>query len=190
MSSTPATLALWVMAPYTIRVFGDPVLKQRATEINDIDGALVRLADDMFETMYDAPGLGLAAPQVGVQKRLFVYDLDDEPAGADQPGHHRVQWRVELPRGMPLGAGLYWEIVRPKQILITGYDLDGNEVAIEADELEARMFQHELDHLDGVLLLEHLDDEQRKEAKKALRELVLTPLPEPEPAPRRLSLRK
>ena len=57
---------------------------------------------------------------------------------------------------------LHWEIVRPKEILITGYDLDGNEVEIEADELEARMFQHELDHLDGVLLLEHLDDEQRK----------------------------
>ena len=86
--------------------------------------------------------------------------------------------------------GLSWEIVRPKEILITGFDLDGNEVEIEADELEARMFQHELDHLDGVLLLEHLDDEQRSEAKKALRELVLTPLPEPEPARRRLSLRK
>ena len=99
-----ATLPLTAMAPYTIRVFGDPVLKQRATEIDNIDGALVRLADDMLETMYDAPGLGLAAPQVGVQKRLFVYDLDDEPAGADQPGHHRVQRRVDLPRGLPVGA--------------------------------------------------------------------------------------
>ena len=67
------------MAPYTIRVFGDPVLKQRANEVTDIDGAIARLADDMLETLYDAPGVGLAAPQVGVQKRLFVYDIDDDP---------------------------------------------------------------------------------------------------------------
>ena len=69
--------------------------------------------------------------------------------------------------------GLSWEIVRPKEVLLTGYDLDGNELQIEADELEARVFQHELDHLDGVLLLEHLDDDQRKEARKAFREMTL-----------------
>jgi peptide deformylase len=69
--------------------------------------------------------------------------------------------------------GLSWEIVRPKEVLLTGYDLDGNELQIEADELEARVFQHELDHLDGVLLLEHLDDDERREAKRALREMTL-----------------
>jgi len=178
------------MAPYTIRLFGDPVLKQRATEIDNIDGALVRLADDMLETMYDAPGLGLAAPQVGVQKRLFVYDIDDEPRAMVNPVITETRGEWTYLEGCLSVPNLHWEIVRPKEILITGYDLDGNEIEIEADELEARMFQHELDHLDGVLLLEHLDDEQRREAKKALRELVLTPLPEPEPAPRRLSLRK
>ncbi len=178
------------MAPYTIRVFGDPVLKQRATEIDDIDGALVRLAQDMLTTMYDAPGLGLAAPQVGVQKRLFVYDIDDQPAVIVNPviTESRGEWTYL--EGCLSVPNLQWEIVRPKEILLTGYDLDGNEVAIEADELEARLFQHELDHLDGVLLLEHLDVDQRKEAKKALRELVLDAVPEPEVAPRRLSLRK
>ena len=85
--------------------------------------------------------------------------------------------------------GLHWEIVRPKEILLSGYDLDGNEVEIEADELMARLFQHELDHLDGVLLLEHLDDDQRKEAKKALRQLVTAPADEPQPAERGLGLR-
>jgi peptide deformylase len=69
--------------------------------------------------------------------------------------------------------GLHWEIVRPKEIFIRGFDLDGNEVTIEADELEARLFQHELDHLDGVLLVEHLTDEQQREAKRALREMAL-----------------
>ena len=74
------------MAPYSIRMFGDPVLKQRAAEVTDIDGRLARLADDMLTTMYDAPGLGLAAPQVGVQKRFFVYDIGDGPRTLDQPG--------------------------------------------------------------------------------------------------------
>jgi peptide deformylase len=178
------------MAPYTIRVFGDPVLKQRATEIDDIDGALVRLADDMLETMYAAPGVGLAAPQVGVQKRLFVYDLDDEPRALINPviTESRGEWSYF--EGCLSVPDLHWEIIRPKEICITGYDLDGNEVEIEADEIEARMFQHELDHLDGILLLEHLDDEQRREAKKALREMLLASPPAPEPAPRRLSLRR
>ena len=84
---------------------------------------------------------------------------------------------------------LNWEIMRPKEILISGYDLDGNEVEIEADELLARLFQHELDHLDGILLLEHLDDDQRKEAKKALRQLVTASPDELQPAERGLGLR-
>ena len=127
------------MAPYTIRVFGDPVLKQRATEIDNIDGALVRLAEDMLTTMYDAPGLGLAAPQVGVQKRLFVYDIDDEPSVLVNPviTESRGEWTYL--EGCLSVPDLHWDIVRPKEILITGYDLDGNEVEIEADELMARL---------------------------------------------------
>ena len=159
------------MAPYTIRVFGDPVLKQRAAEIDDVDGALVRLAEDMITTMYEAPGLGLAAPQVGVQKRLFVYDLHDglgartiiNPVISESRG----EWEYE--EGCLSVPGLYFPIVRPKEVHLTGYDLDGNEVSIEADEFEARVFQHELDHLDGKLLLELLDTDQRKAAMKALR---------------------
>ena len=73
------------MAPYSIRVVGDPVLRQRAAEVTTIDGRLAKLADDMIVTMYDAPGLGLAAPQVGVEKRLFVYDVGDGPAHDHQP---------------------------------------------------------------------------------------------------------
>jgi peptide deformylase len=161
------------MAPYNIRVFGDPVLKQRATEITDINGAIARLADDMFATLYDAHGAGLAAPQIGVQKRLFVYDIDDEPIVIVNPtiSESRGEWTYL--EGCLSVPGLSWEIVRPKEVLLTGYDLDGNEIQVEADELEARVFQHELDHLDGVLLLDHLDDDQRKEAKKALRERAL-----------------
>ncbi len=161
------------MAPYTIRVFGDPVLKQRANEITDIDGAIARLADDMLETLYDAHGAGLAATQVGVQKRLFVYDIDDDPIVIVNPVITETRGEWTHLEGCLSVPGLSWEIVRPKEVLLTGYDLDGNELQIEADELEARVFLHELDHLDGVLLLEHLDEDQRKEARKALREMAL-----------------
>ena len=160
------------MSSYAIRIFGDPVLKQRAAEVTDIDGKLARLVDDMVETMYAAPGIGLAAPQVGVQKRLFVYDLGDGagPQAIVNPtvSEHRGEWEYE--EGCLSVPGLYFPIVRPKEVHLTGYDLDGNEISIEADDLLARLFQHELDHLDGVLLLEHLDKDQRKQAMRALRD--------------------
>lgn len=161
------------MPPYAIRIVGDPVLNERAAEVDEINGALVRLAEDMLTTMYEAPGLGLAAPQVGVQKRLFVYDAGDGPSVLVNPviSESRGEWVFD--EGCLSVPGLSWEIVRPKEIHLTGYDLDGNEVSFEADELLARLFQHELDHLDGVLLLEHLDEEQRKAAKKALREAAM-----------------
>jgi len=161
-----------VSAPYRIRHYGDPVLKQVAKDVTDIDGALVRLVEDMLETMYDEPGLGLAAPQVGVRKRLFVYDLEEgeNPQALINPEIVESDEEWEYMEGCLSVPGLSWAITRPKLVHIRGIDLDGNEVNIEADELEARLFQHELDHLNGVLLLEHLDDEQKREAKKILRQ--------------------
>src|SRR4051812_12338934 len=163
------------MPPYAIRLFGDPVLKQAATEVSDIDGSLARLADDMIVTMHAAPGLGLAAPQVGVQKRFFVYDLQDGdgPKTMINPRivESRGEWTYE--EGCLSVPGLAWEIVRPKEIHLVGYDLDGNEVSVEADEILARLFQHELDHLDGVLLLDRLEKEQRKAALRVLRDRQL-----------------
>ncbi|HVM53527.1 MAG TPA: peptide deformylase [Acidimicrobiales bacterium] len=163
------------MAPYVIRIVGDPVLRQTAAPVADIDGRIAKLVEDMIPTMYEAAGLGLAAPQVGVQKRLFVYDLQDEqgPRVLVNPviSEHRGEWVYE--EGCLSVPGLHWEIVRPKEVHLTGYDLDGNEVSIEADELLARLFQHELDHLDGRLLLDLLDDDQRKQAMRAMRERQL-----------------
>ena len=159
------------MAAFSIRLFGDPVLKQRCAEVAEIDGALARLVDGMVETMYEAPGLGLAAPQVGVQKRLFVYDLDDGsgPHTIVNPTITESRGEWEFDEGCLSIPGLYFPIVRPKEIHLTGVDLDGNDVSIEADELLARLLQHELDHLDGRLLFEYLDDDERKAALKALR---------------------
>jgi peptide deformylase len=158
-----------VMAPYQIRVFGDPVLKQRAKEITEIDDALVRLTDDMLVTMYDAPGVGLAAPQVGVQKRLFVYDWGDGPGVLINPEIRESDGEWTFEEGCLSVPGLSWEIVRPKSIQVVGIDLDGNTVDFDLDEYEARVFQHELDHLEGVLLLEHLEDDVRRDAMKILR---------------------
>lgn len=158
------------MASYQIRLFGDPVLTTPASEVTDIDGKLARLAEDMVETMHYANGLGLAAPQVGVQKRLFVYQLpDQEPVTIVNPTivESRGEWEYE--EGCLSIPGLAFSIVRPKEIHLTGYDLDGREISIEADEVEARCFQHELDHLDGRLLLNLLDKDQKREAMRELR---------------------
>jgi len=168
------TVAFVAMSsPYEIRVFGDPVLRTVAAEVQDIDGKLALLAADMLQTMYDEPGLGLAAPQVGVQKRLFVYDVGEGAQTLINPVvvESRDEWVYD--EGCLSVPGMSFEIVRPKEIHLTGYDLDGNEVSIEADELLARLFQHELDHLDGVLLLDRLDDKTRKAAMKTLRQQLL-----------------
>jgi peptide deformylase len=157
----------------TIRQYGDPVLKERTRDVEDIDGAVVSLVDSMIETMYAAPGSGLAANQVGVQKRIFVYDAGD---GARTIINPRIlesdgEWAYE--EGCLSIPGLSWEIVRPNAVHLVGLDLDGNEVSIEATEFEGRVFQHELDHLDGILLVERLDDDQRKDALKILRSRTL-----------------
>lgn len=160
-----------------IRVYGDPVLKQKAAEITDIDAKLVRLADEMLTAMYAAPGLGLAAPQVGVQKQLFVYDLNDETGSHTLINPHIAETRGEwvYDEGCLSIPGLYVEILRPKEVLLTGVDLDGNEVQIEADELQARLFQHELDHLHGVLMFDRMTPEQRREAMAEWRRMQDAP---------------
>jgi peptide deformylase len=161
------------MQPYSIRIVGDPVLRQRANEVTDIDGRLAAIVEGLTGALYEASGLAVAAPQVGVLKRLFVYDMQegDGPQVIVNPviNESGGEWVYE--EGCLSVPGLAWEIVRPKQVHVTGVDLDGNEISFEADELLARMFQHEIDHLDGVLLLDRLDEDQRKEAKRAVRQL-------------------
>jgi peptide deformylase len=172
-----------VSAPHAIRIVGDPVLRQRAEEVTDIDERLVRLVDDMFTTMYDAPGVGLAAPQVGVQKRFFIYDLDhgDGQQVLINPVVEESDGEWEFTEGCLSIPGLHFDIVRPRRIHVTGVDLEGREVSLEADDYLARVIQHELDHLDGVLMLERLDEDQRKAARRAVRQLQLAES-EPEPS--------
>ncbi|HUZ21701.1 MAG TPA: peptide deformylase [Acidimicrobiales bacterium] len=161
------------MATIPIRIFGDPVLRQRASEVAEVDGKLARLAEDMIATMYDAPGVGLAAPQIGVQRRLFVYDVGDGPNIVINPEIVESSGEWSYHEGCLSIPDLAWDVVRPKQVHLVGIGIDGEVLDIEADELLARCFQHEVDHLDGVLLVERLEPDQRKEAKAILRRRAL-----------------
>ena len=166
------------MQPYSIRIVGDPVLRQRANEVTDIDGKLAAVVEGMTGALYEANGLAVAAPQVGVLKRVFVYDMHegDGPKVVVNPKITESSGEWSYEEGCLSVPGLWWEIVRPKEVHVTGIDLDGNDVSFEADEIMARMLQHEIDHLDGVLLLDRLEEDQRKEAKKAVRQLQMRDL--------------
>jgi peptide deformylase len=163
-----------------IRQYGDPVLRERTRDVDEIDGALVSLVDTMVETMYAAPGVGLAANQVGVQRRVFVYDVGDGARTVINPRILESDGEWVFEESCLSIPGMSWEIVRPDSVHLVGLDLEGNEISIEASEYEGRVFQHELDHLDGILLVERLDEDQRKEALKVLRSRTLD-LPSADP---------
>jgi peptide deformylase len=155
---------------YSIRQFGDPVLKQRSKAVEDVDGQFARTVEAMYQTMYDAEGGGLAAPQVGIGRRFFVYKTDDGPRVAINPEIVDSQGEVEWTEGCLSIPGLGFEIVRPEIVTLRALDLDGTEILIEADDYTGRMFQHEIDHLDGILAIDRVEPDERKKALKALRE--------------------
>jgi peptide deformylase len=156
---------------YALRFFGDPVLKQPARPVEEITPDLVPLVYGMYETMDRAEGVGLAAPQVGVRKRLFTYDLHegDGPGVVINPEIVATEGEVESEEGCLSVPGFKFEIIRAERVTMRGLDLDGAEVVLEGDDLLARMIQHEIDHLDGVLLLDRLDPEVRRAALRELR---------------------
>ena len=169
------------MSSTTIRTYGDPVLKVSAQEVTDIDGRIAQLAETMIEVMYAAPGSGLAANQIGVQRRVFVYDIGDGPMTIINPSIVESDGEWTFEEGCLSVPGLSWEITRPDRVHLVGYDLDGNEISIETEEYEGRVFQHELDHLDGILLIERLDEVQRAAAKRLLRERAIDLSARPDP---------
>ena len=161
------------MSAYSVRVFGDPALKQVAQQVDEVDGSLVKLVDDMVETMYDSEGAGLAATQVGIGKRLFVYDVGDGPETIVNPIIVETGGEWYHDEGCLSVPGLRLGIVRPNQVHIRGIGIDGEELTLEADEFLGRVFQHEVDHLDGVLMVERLEEDMRKQALRVLRDRSL-----------------
>ena len=156
---------------YPLRLFGDPVLKQRARVVEDIDDDVVTLVHGMYETMDLEDGVGLAAPQVGVRKRLFTFDLHegDGPGVVINPEIVERDGEVLSEEGCLSVPGYRFEVVRAERVTMQGLDLDGDELVLEGDDLLARMIQHEIDHLDGVLLLDRVEPDVRREALRDMR---------------------
>jgi peptide deformylase len=161
------------MAIYPIRIFGDPVLRATAADVADDPESLERLVADMLETMYEAPGVGLAAPQIGISKRIFVADVGEGPFMMVNPEIVEVAGSWTFDEGCLSVPGYYWPIKRPDYAKARGFDIYGNEIELEGDELMGRVLQHEIDHLHGMLLLERLSRRMKKEALRDIREQSL-----------------
>ncbi len=163
------------MAIYPIRRFGDPVLRMETKPISEIDTAVHALARDMIETMYDAPGVGLAANQIGIARRIAVFDANDDlgPRVMINPELVETAGEIEMDEGCLSIPGHWWEITRPAFARVKARDLDGDEVEYAGDGLIGRVLQHEVAHLDGGLLIDVLPKRVRKKALKDLREEAL-----------------
>ncbi len=157
-----------------MRTFGDPVLKTRAAPVEDFDESLERLAEDMLATMREQEGVGLAANQVGRLKRILVAMVEDEKYVLVNPVVEEVAETKETrPEGCLSIPGIQVEVERPTAMTISGKDTSGRPIRIEAEGLLARVFQHEVDHLDGVLILDRTDRASRKAAMREWRERLL-----------------
>ena len=156
-----------------IRRLGDPVLKSRATPVDRFDDALRQQVARMGGLMNDALGVGLAAPQIGLSQRLLVYRVGQE-APLIALVNPEIEWTSDEEEGLEEGClsipGITVDVERPVHVRVKAQDETGAERLVEASGLEARVIQHEIDHLDGVLILDRTTKEQRKEAMRALRE--------------------
>lgn len=163
------------MAVLPIRLYPDPVLREPAASVGSVDDAVRKLVRDMVETMHAAEGLGLAAPQVGVQRRVLVYQAGEEeplkalvdPEITEREGE---QTRDEGCLSIP---GLAYPVTRAQRVRVRGLGANGEPVDYEATDLEARVIQHEVDHVDGILFLDRIDRDLRREALRVLRERAL-----------------
>jgi peptide deformylase len=164
------------VAKLEIRIFGDPVLRQRAHEVEDFDGRLVTLAQDMLDTMRHAHGVGLAANQVGVLKRLFAWEVapeDADPIGGVVVNPVLLDSSAEVQHdeeGCLSFPGLFYPVDRPLRIEVAHQDLGGVERAVELEGYLARIWLHEMDHLNGILFVDHLAKHDRQEALRRMRE--------------------
>jgi peptide deformylase len=165
------------MSDTKIRVYPDSILQTKAAEIENIDGRVVHLAKDMAQTMYAAPGVGLAAPQVGVSERLIVIDVTN-PAGKKglitliNPEIIEMEGHVVEEEGCLSLPGIRENVSRAARILARGYDLNERQREIEATGLLAVALQHEIDHLEGILFIDRISRLKRGIAQRKMRKLI------------------
>jgi peptide deformylase len=168
------------LAIQSIRLFGDPVLRTPAAPVVDFDKELRKLVKDLTDTMLDAPGAGLAAPQIGVGLRVFTYYVDERLGHLINPD---LDLSADLDEDGEEGClsfpGLSFPTPRAIRAVAKGFDMHGEPVVLEGTDLMARCFQHETDHLDGILFIDRMDHKQRKLAMKAVREAEWGGLPAP-----------
>ena len=166
-----------------VRSFGDAALRSRALEVSEFDDELAGDARRMIAIMGDAIGVGLAATQLGIMRRLLVFQAgaDATPTAVVNP---RIEWlsgdEVIAEEGCLSLPGIAVDVERPLHARVRGQDLNGDEMLLEASGLEARVLQHEVDHLDGVLILDRTSRDQRKGAMRALREGTTYAPPRPD----------
>ncbi len=158
------------MAVRTIRLFGDPVLRTPAVQVETYDKELRLLVRDLSDTMQDAPGAGLAAPQIGVSLRVFTWWVDDEIGHLINPVLSLSEETQEGDEGCLSLPDLAFDTVRSQQVVARGMNMYGEPVEINGSDLLARALQHETDHLDGILFIDRLTPELRKEAMRTIRE--------------------
>ena len=162
-----------------IRLFGDPILRTRAAEVVDFDRELRQLVADLTDTMVDAPGAGLAAPQIGVGLRVFTWYVEGELGHIVNPVLGLSDEQQDGPEGCLSFPGLSYDTPRALRAVAKGQDMFGEPVLVEGSELLARCFQHETDHLDGVLFVDRLDAATRKAAMAEIRAAEWFGAPEP-----------
>lgn len=153
-----------------IRLFGDPVLRTPATPVVDFDKELRTLVADLTDTMLDAPGGGLAAPQIGVGLRVFTWNVDGELGHLVNPTLVLSEDVQDGPEGCLSIPELRIDCVRAASVVAHGFDMHGEPLVVQGSDYLARAIQHETDHLDGILFVDRLDKERRREAMKAIRE--------------------
>jgi peptide deformylase len=153
-----------------IRLFGDPILRTPAIEVVDFDKELRQLVADLTETMQNAPGAGLAAPQIGVGLRVFTWYVEGEVGHLVNPDLTLSEEIQDGPEGCLSLPDISYDCRRALSVVAHGFNMYGDPVEIEGSELLARAVQHETDHLDGVLFIDRLDPETRKQAMKQIRE--------------------
>ncbi|MGA0183426.1 MAG: peptide deformylase [Candidatus Nanopelagicales bacterium] len=158
------------MSVVPIRLFGDPVLRTPASEVVTFDKELRGLVKDLTDTMRDAPGVGLAAPQLGVSLRVFTYWVDDELGHLVNPVLDLSDEQQDGEEGCLSVPDLTFECKRARSVVAKGMNMHGEPVTLEGSDLLARCVQHETDHLDGIVFIDRLDAQTRKEAMKAIRE--------------------
>jgi len=157
-----------------IRTFGDPVLRERCRDVEEFGPSLRRLYEDMLETMYDAPGVGLAAPQIGLSLRLFGFDPspneERRPGAVANPELSDADGEQTDEEGCLSVPNVWSPTTRAMSIRVTGQDLDGEPISLGGEGLEARIFQHEVDHLNATLFIDRISDEDRRRVMAELRE--------------------